>query len=61
LFRLLIASARGRFNLCLQGRGILYPLTPAQLNLTKYRGIYKNLRFDLEGEIEKLRDEWIRE
>jgi len=24
-------SARGRFNLCLKARGILYPLTPAQL------------------------------
>ncbi len=30
-------------------------------NPSKYRGIYKELRFDLEGEIEKLRDEWTRE
>jgi hypothetical protein len=27
-------------------------------NPSKYRGIYKELRIDLEGEIEKLRDEW---
>ena len=30
-------------------------------NPSKYRGIYKDLGFDLEGEIEKLRDEWNRE
>lgn len=28
---------------------------------SKYRGIYKDLRFGLEGEIEKLRDEWNKE
>lgn len=33
----------------------------SRFNPTKYRGIYKDLRFDLEGEIEKLRDEWNRE
>ena len=32
-----------------------------RFNPSKYRGIYKDLRFDLEGEIEKLRDEWNRE
>jgi len=32
-----------------------------RFNPTKYKGIYKDLRFDLEGEIEKLRDEWNRE
>lgn len=31
-----------------------------RFNPSKYRGIYKDLRFDLEGEIEKLRDEWNR-
>jgi hypothetical protein len=30
-------------------------------NPSKYRGIYKDLRFDFEVEIEKLRDEWNRE
>ncbi len=30
-------------------------------NPSKYRGIYKDLRIDFEGEIEKLRGEWTRE
>ena len=30
-------------------------------NPSKYRGIYKDSKFDLEAEIEKLRDEWNRE
>ena len=29
-------------------------------NPSKYRGIYKYLRIDFEGEIGKLRDEWTR-
>ena len=32
-----------------------------KFNPSEYRGIYKNLRFGLEGEIEKKREEWIRE
>jgi hypothetical protein len=36
-----IASARGRFNLCLKARGILYPLTPAQSN----QSLIEKLRF----------------
>ena len=30
-------------------------------NPSKYRGVYKDLKVDLEDEIEKLREEWIRE
>lgn len=30
-------------------------------NPSKYRGIYKDLRIDLEEELEKLRREWTRE
>ena len=30
-------------------------------NPSKYRGIYKYLRIDFEGEIGRLRDEWTRE
>jgi hypothetical protein len=33
-------SARGRFNLCLKDRGILYPLTPTQSNLNLYSAIF---------------------
>jgi hypothetical protein len=32
-------SARGRFNLCLKDRGILYPLTPTQSKDRKYLAI----------------------
>ncbi|MCJ7622266.1 MAG: hypothetical protein MUO76_02095 [Anaerolineaceae bacterium] len=30
-------------------------------NPSEYRGIYKNLKIELEKEIEKIREEWIRE
>ena len=30
-------------------------------NPSKYRGIYKDMRIDFKEEIEKLREEWIRE
>lgn len=30
-------------------------------NPSEYRGIYKNLKIQLEKEIENLREEWIRE
>ncbi len=30
------------------------------LNPSKYKGVYKNLRVDLEEEIRNLRKEWVR-
>jgi hypothetical protein len=36
-------------------------LEKRKFNPSEYRGIYKYLRLELEEEIEKIREEWIRE